>query len=158
MLFIQIITMKYDKKKRSGDTMRRINSVRFIPLPGSTADLSAGDILLHDSRLRKARVFPMDERLRISDRVHVLRCGDDFRVVYTRRPEQQFFKPVFTVRNGEYGRLVYNERGVTFDGEWYYIRTTINFISAGRNAYREKMFFRKETDHLFEDMAYLWYC
>ncbi|MBO4878178.1 MAG: hypothetical protein J5501_09255 [Ruminococcus sp.] len=58
MLFIQMITMNYDKTQRSGETMRRINSVRFLPLPAAVPDLSAGEFLFHDSRIRKARICP----------------------------------------------------------------------------------------------------
>ena len=45
---------------------------------------------------------------------------------YTIHTGDRHFKSVMTLKDGEYGRIVYNERAVAFDGEWYYIRTTIN--------------------------------
>lgn len=158
MLFIQIITMQYDKSKRSGETMRRINSVRFAYLPDTPANLTGAEYFLHDDRFRKPKAFPAEERFRVTDRVFVAKSSDSYHIHYTHRPAHQHFKPVFTLSPGEYGRIVYNERAVTFDGEWYYIRTTINFLSAEKEKYRTKMFCRKNADKLFEDMAYLRYC
>lgn len=158
MLFIQIITMQYDKSKRSGETMRRINSVRFTPLQNTPANLTGAEYFLHDDRFRKPKAFPAEERFSVTYRVFVTKSGDSYHIHYTDRPAHQHFKPVITLSPGEYGRIVYNERAVTFDGEWYYIRTTINFLSAGKEKYRTKMFCRKNADKLFEDMAYLRYC
>ncbi len=158
MLFIQIITMQYDKSKRSGETMRRINSVRFAPLQNTPANLTGAEYFLHDDRFRKPKAFPAEERFSVTYRVFVAKSGDFYHIHYTDRPAHQHFKPVITLSPGEYGRIVYNERAVTFDGEWYYIRTTINFLSAGKEKYRTKMFCRKNADKLFEDMAYLRYC
>lgn len=158
MLFIQIITIKYDKRERSGENMRKINSIRFKSVPDANIDLSTGEYYLHDNRLKKARVLPLTERFRITDRVYVNKVEENYNVFYSNRPAEQHFKPVITLNKDEYGRLVYNERTVTFDGEWYYIRTTINFLSTDESKFHTKLFYRKDTDYLFEDMAYLRYC
>ena len=161
MLFIQMITINYDKSKRSGDKMRRINDVRFESIPDNDTVPDGNEYYLHDSRFRKAKAFPYSEHFKVSERVYIDKDGDDYIVYYspfTMHPGDSHFKPVMTVKDGEYGRIAYNGRSVTFDGEWYYIRTTINLYSEDISKYRTKMFFRKEADHLYEDMAYLRYC
>ena len=158
MLFIQIITIEYDKRERSGENMRKINSIRFESVPVPNIDLSTGEYYLHDNRFKKARVLPLTERFRITDRIYVSKVNERYHVFYSNRPVEQHFKPVITLNKDEYGRLVYNERAVTFDGEWYYIRKTINFLSTDESKFRTKLFYRKDADYLFEDMVYLRYC
>lgn len=156
-----MITKKYDKSQRSGEAMRKINSIRFDSVPEQDIDLSAGEYYFHDNRCRKAKVLPYTEHFRVSERVYVDKDGESYIITYspyTTRTGEMRFKPVMTIGNGEYGRIVYNEREATFDSEWYYIRTTINLYSADISAFRPKIFFRKEPDHLYEDMAYLRYC
>ena len=149
MLFIQMITIKYDKDSRSGEEMRKINDIRFRNIPDNDIVLCGNEYYLHDDRYRKSKVFPYSEHFKVCERLYIDKDGDT---------GDRHFKPVMTLKDGEYGRIVYNEREVTFDGEWYYIRTTINLYSADTSKYRTKMFFWKEADHLFEDMTYLRYC
>ena len=161
MLFIQMITIKYDKNRRSGSEMQKINEIRFESIPDNEIDLSGGEYFLHDDRTGKSKVFPYSEHFKVSERVYADTDGENYIICYspyTKYPSDRHFKPVMTIKNDEYGRIVYNERSVTYDGEWYYIRTTINLYSADASKYRTKMFFRKEADHLYEDMAYLRYC
>lgn len=65
---------------------------------------------------------------------------------------------VFTLKPDEYGRIVFNERHVTMDEQWYYMLNTINFINCDKSKYREKMFFRKVPDYEYKNMQYLRYC
>ena len=159
MLFIQIITKRYDKDHRSGDNMRRINSVRFVDVPDQVMDLSMGEYYLHDNCQRKAKVLPLTDCFKIRERVYVSKKDEDcYTVFYSNRPAYQHFNPVMTLNKGEYGRIVYNEREVTFDGEWFYIRRTINLFYTDISKFRTKLFYRKDADFLFEDMDYLRYC
>ena len=158
MLFIQMITVKYDKDQRSGETMRRINSIRFKDVPDQDIDLSAGEYYFHDNYQRKAKVFSLTDRFRIQERIYVSKDEDCYKVFYSGRSADQHFKPVMTLNKGQYGRIVYNEREVTFDGEWIYIRRTVNLFYTDISKFRTKLFYRKDTNFLFEDMDYLRYC
>ena len=159
MLFIQLITIEYDKTNRSGDNMRRIRAIRFLPVPEQNTDLSTGEYYLHDNRFKKAKVFPLTERFRVTERVYVTKVNESYHVLYSNRPSVKHFKPVFILNKGEYGRIVYNFRNRLFDdGEWMYIRTIINFFDTDVSELRTNLFYHKESDYLFEDMAYLRYC
>lgn len=158
MLFMQMITIKYEKSGRSGDHMRRIRSIRFLPVPTQSIDLMTGEYYLHDNRQKKVKVLPLTERFRVTDRVYVTKVDGTYHVQYSNRPADQHFKSVMILHKDEYGRVVYNSRESTFDGEWFYIRTTINFFDTDVSQFHTKLFYRKEPDDLFEDMAYLRYC
>ncbi len=64
----------------------------------------------------------------------------------------------FILRPDEYGRIIYNERNVTLDEDWYYTLYVVNFINCDKSKYREKMFFRKVPDYEYKNMQYLRYC
>ncbi|MDE6539006.1 MAG: hypothetical protein K2K66_02340 [Ruminococcus sp.] len=64
----------------------------------------------------------------------------------------------FTLKPNEYGRIIYNERNVTIDEQWYYKLYVVNFINCDKSKYREKMFFRKVPDYEYKNMQYLRYC
>ena len=161
MLFIQMITIKYDKDRRSGEEMRNINEVRFENIPNNDIVFDGNEYYMHDNRIRKSKVFPYSEHFKASERVYIEKSDENYIIFYspyTTHTGDRHFKPVMTLKDGEYGRIVYNEREATFDSEWYYIRTTINLYSTDKSKYRTKMFFRKEADYLFEDLTYLRYC
>ena len=100
MLFIQIITKRYDKDHRSGDNMRRINSVRFVDVPDQVMDLSMGEYYLHDNCQRKAKVLPLTDCFKIRERVYVSKKDEDCYIVfYSNRPADQHFKPVMTLND-----------------------------------------------------------
>ncbi|HAG14480.1 MAG TPA: hypothetical protein DCG49_11570 [Ruminococcus sp.] len=158
MLFMQVITIKYDKRSRSGENMRRIRAIRFLPIPMQNADLTNGEYFLYDNRYQKAKVYPFTERFRVTERVFVTKVDETYQVLYSDRPADQHFKAVMMLHHNEYGRVVYHLRETTFDGEWIYCRTIINFFDTDESKLRTKLFFRKEPDHFFADMAYLRYC
>ena len=163
MLFIQEIIIHYDKSQRSGEKMRKINAVRFKEVSNVRPDFSAGEICIckeNDTRkpVKPAKAVPYQEHFRISERVFVHKQDENYQIVYSSRPAQQFFKPVFTLEKNQYGRIIYNWRTSCFDSYWEYMRIIINFIHADESAYRPKMFFKKEPDFLFEDLNWLRYC
>ena len=57
MLFIQMITIKYDKDSRSGEKMRKINEVRFKNIPDNDIVLDGNEYYLHDNCIRRSKVF-----------------------------------------------------------------------------------------------------
>lgn len=64
----------------------------------------------------------------------------------------------FILKPDEYGRIIFNERHITIDEEWYYLLNTINFINCDKSKFREKMFYRKIPDYEYKNMQYLKYC
>ncbi len=64
----------------------------------------------------------------------------------------------FIIRQNEYGRIIFNERHITIDEQWYYTLNTVNFIHCDKSKYREKMFFKKTPDYEYKNMQYLRYC
>ncbi len=64
----------------------------------------------------------------------------------------------FNLKPDEYGRIIYNERTVRTDEQWYYTLYVVNFINCDKSKYREKMFFRKVPDYEYKNMQYLRYC
>ena len=159
MLFIQIITIKYNKTRRSGEDMRRISSVRFSPVPAEIDVIENGEIYLHDETnlpRQKEKIFPYTDNFQ-TGRTFVRKDGDKYLIYYSARPADQYPKKVIVLDKNEYGRVVYNDREPTFDSEWIYKRITINFVYADAADLRPKLFFRKEADFLYEDMGYLRY-
>lgn len=108
--------------------MRKINDVRFEKTPDNDIVLYGNEYYLHDNRYRKSIVFPYSKHFKVCERVHIDKGGENYIIFYspyTTHTGDRHFKPVMTLKDGEYGRIIYNERTVTFDTEWYYIRTTI---------------------------------
>ena len=163
MLFIQIFCIRYDKSQRSSEEMRKIHAVRFKEISEVKPDLAYGEICFCKENNTRNPAHPAKsvayrEQFPVSDRVRIHKQNETYQIMYTHRPAQQFFKPVFTLAEHQYGRIIYHERSTTFDGEWEYFRTVINFIYTDNSAYRPKLFFRKEPNFLFEDQNYLFYC
>ncbi|MBR1527806.1 MAG: hypothetical protein IJ642_00720 [Oscillospiraceae bacterium] len=163
MLFIQIIHITYTKNSRSGEKMHQINHIRFKEIPALKKDLSAGEICIcNNSNTRTSvNIFPYQENFNASGalgRAFVHKQDENYQIFYSDRPALPFSKPVFTLAKNQYGRIIYNERYVTYDSEWYYTRTILNFLHADSSAYKTKLFFRKEPDFLFQDLKWLRYC
>jgi len=119
--------------------------------------------------LRNNRIF------KVNDDYKIRFCDDRYYTRYNafkrRRHNEEFMnntssfsytdvinETVFTLRPDEYGRIIFNERHVTTDEQWYYMLNTINFINCDKSKYREKMFFRKVPDYEYKNMQYLRYC
>ena len=135
MLFIQEFTVKYDKSRRSGEDMRRINHIRFKEVSDVRPDFSGGEIcfckgICMRKPVKPAKAVPYEEHLRVSERVFLHKQDENYQIFYAHRPAQQFFKPVFTLGKNQYGRIIYNWRTSTFDSEWEYFRIVINFINS----------------------------
>lgn len=71
---------------------------------------------------------------------------------YTNR----LYETAFFLKDGEYGRIIFNNRFVEHDtGKWVYIRTVYNCLNCDRAAFREKMFFRKKPDFEYTSLEHL---
>ena len=77
MLFIQMITIKYDKDRRSGEEMRKINDIRFENIPDNDIDLCGKEYYLHDNRHRKSKVFLYSDHFKVNDRVYIDKDGEN---------------------------------------------------------------------------------
>ncbi len=72
---------------------------------------------------------------------------------YTNR----LYETAFFLKDGEYGRIIFNNRFVEHDtGKWVYIRTVYNCLNCDRAAFREKMFFRKKPDFEYTSLEHLY--
>ena len=154
MLFIQFITLRWQKDVRDPVHAAARKAVRFRPLPQEKpqedAVLRRGAEILSDDPLRKP---PYPARLQITE------ADGAYRVAYCGKDSDGFFSEKMRILPGEYGRIVYNQRGAyDYSGIWYYDLTVCNFVCAPYSDYRQKLFFRKEPDSLFEDLRYLRYC
>ena len=175
MLFIQIITLRWQKDVRDAVHAAARRAVRFRALPQETPEEDA--VLIHSVLLRQtadgicckgetAGTYGTDvlsaEPLMQSPfpaRLQITEADGAYRIAYCGRESDGLFSEKMRIRPGEYGRLIYNERGAyDYSGIWYYDLTVCNFVNAPYSDYRPKLFYRKEPDHLFEDLRYLRYC
>ena len=81
--------------------------------------------------------------------ITVKKEGENYLVQYGGRRNKGFYHTKFIVRPNQYGRLIYNERGIYYTGEWYYNTVIYNFVNLPYSAYREKLFYQKEPNVSF---------
>ncbi len=68
----------------------------------------------------------------------------------------RLYESAFCLKDGEYGRIIFNNRYVEHDtGKWFYTRTVYNCLNCDKAAYREKMFFRKKPDFEYTSLEHL---
>ncbi len=175
MLFAQIITLRYCKDVRYPVFAAQRRAVRFWALPQEIPP--ENEILLHMVYLQQdpeqiacihsmvkaygADAFfdggyhpgPFPARLAVTKSdgaYHIGYCGKEHDGIYSNKMHLQM---------GEYGRIIYNQRGAyQYTGIWYYDLTICNFVHASYAECRQKLFYRKEPDVLFEDLRRLRYC
>ena len=174
MLFIQSITLRYEKDVRYANFANQRRSVRFWELPQACPE--ENEVLFHAVFLGQdtqklgcyrnslkscgAEVFYDGKwnQTPFSDRIAVAKEADSFRIKYRGKSDRGFYSTKMILRPGEYGRIIFNERNIyPYSGIWYYDMMTYNFINLPFSAYRQKLFYRKEPDHIFQDMQYLRY-
>lgn len=174
MLFVQTITIRYYKDARTPQCAAKRKSVRFCPLPKAYAP--DGEVLLHSVFMGQDEhaLWTNRESLHcygeeafygggfnttpFSGRLAVTREDDTYRIGYCDKRSLGFFTARMRLRPGEYGRILYNERGAfDYTGIWYYDLTTWNFVHAAPDAYREKLFYQKTPDYLYQDLQWLRY-
>lgn len=175
MLYIQLITLRWQKDVRDPVHAAARKAVRFRPLPQEKPQEDA--VLIHSVMLRQnqagivcngetARTFGAeilsDDPLRkppYPARLQITEADGAYRVAYCGKDSDGLYSEKMRILPGGYGRIVYNQRGAyDYTGIWYYDLTVCNFVCAPYSEYRPKLFFRKEPDSLFEDLRYLRYC
>ena len=86
--------------------------------------------------------------------VKVVKDNDNYEMIY-----RSYNKKLFTLKKGQYGRIICNYRIAECDtGRWIYRFCILNYINADRENFREKIFFRKVPDYEFKDLKYMRYC
>lgn len=174
MLFVQSITLRYEKGVRYAGYANQRRAVRFWALP---------QVCPEENEIFFQKVFLRQDQNSIecchnalksygtegfydggfnhtpfSRSLAVIKEGGAFRVKHCGKRDLGFYGTKMLLRTGEYGRILLNERGCYEDtGIWYYDLITYNFVNAPYTDYRQKLFFRKVPDHEFRDMKYLRY-
>ena len=166
--------MIYTKAVRSGSYANTRRALKFLPVEFDKADIT-GEILFD-----KASVFQSPNGLKetyhkakalgenaffdgkfsdhFGERVFIKRADNGYEVLYTDKKQRGWIKRKFTLKDGESGRIIYNERYSHWDCPlWYYYLTTFNFVCADRERFRAKIFYFKEPDLAFNDLKQLRY-
>ena len=175
MLFVQFITLRWQKDVRDPVHAAKRRAVRFMALPQEKPREDA--VLIHSVMLRQTAdgISSAGETLKgygadvlsadplqnppFPARLQITETDGAFRIAYCGKDSDGLYSEKMRILPGEYGRIVYNQRGAyQYSGIWYYDLTVCNFVHAPYTDYRQKLFFRKEPDHLYEDLRYLRYC
>lgn len=175
MLFVQELTLRYQKDVRYANFANQRKSVRFWELPESPPEEN-------EIFFQKIFMWQTPEKLAcyqnqlkaygtegffgggfnntpFSGRIGVIKEENNYRIQYCDKKNLGFYTTRFLLKLEEYGRMIFNERGAfDYTGIWYYDLITYNFINTSYDNYRKNLFFRKEPDHEFKDMQYLRYC
>lgn len=177
MLFVQKIELKYKKDVRYPEYAMIRQSEKFRPMNLKNSEVD-GKIIFNDIMLfqdtdglyedyNKIRQYndeafynprcyysPFGERIAVKES-----DGGSYEIMYKNKTSHGYYKNPFTLKNNEYGRIIYNERNIgEYTGIWYYYLIAYNFINCDKSGIREKMFFRKSPDYEYKDMKYLRYC
>lgn len=177
MLFVQKIELKYKKDVRYPEyaMIRKTEKFRSLNLNNFEADR---EILFNDIMMFQDADGLYEDYNRTrqynEEAFYNLKCyysplgtriavkkfdNGSYKVMYKDKNSHGYYKNPFTLKNNEYGRIIYNEREIgEYTGIWYYFLVTYNFVSCDKSGIREKMFFRKVPDYEYKDMQYLRYC
>ncbi len=176
MIFIQHINIRYDKNMRYANYANIRRSIKFCPLKHN-GDIE-GEILynrviidqwshtqgnsIHHTfnKTYFSNNFSCSGWAMTSDtygRTNVVKAENAVYDIYYNYNHVPYVSKIFTLKSGEYGRLIYNERCVDIEGTWWYEFHTLNFVNAPSSAFKEKIFYRKNPDYIIEDMKTLRY-
>ena len=168
MLFVQSITVNYEKDVRYPRFAAERRNMRFFALlcekPSVDAEaLVDSRIIEQNSRFINGRAFSTKtygSQIFDNEDGYNLPVDNVVRVVKREDGYDFFFKScnkkAFTLKEGEYGRVMYNYRRIDRDTRsWVYTECILNYYCADRSRFREKLFFRKKPDFEFRDMRSL---
>ncbi|MCM1505941.1 MAG: hypothetical protein NC177_02245 [Ruminococcus flavefaciens] len=178
MLFVQHISLTYCKNVRYADYANARNAIKFAPVkiekvPDCEVLFNQIMLFQNTDELHKysntTRKCNSDDPslynpqcynfLPFDNRISIKKSDRNYEIIYRDGKSKGYFKSPFTLKNNEYGRIIYNNRYVSSDtGKWYYELHTLNFINCDKSKYRKKMFFRKVPDYEYKNMQYLRYC
>ncbi len=174
MLFVQCITLRYEKDVRYANYANQRRSIKFWKLPDVKPpenEIIFSNVYLYqtvekinccrnDLKSFGNECFDKDGPVSavFSGRIAVAKEDPVFKIKYCRKKELGSYKTKIILNPNEYGRIIFNQRGTYSDtGIWYYDLIIYNFVNAGYTAFHDKIFFRKTPEHEFTDMRYLRY-
>ena len=177
MLFVQSITITYGKKLQLPQYANERRNMRFFPveydMPDENAEVMVDTHNIVQCRKRAETVRAYADgygrngntkvygreifenqnwcNLPVDKVVKVVRHENEYELVY-----RSYNKKMFTLKKGEYGRVMYNYRRTDRETRsWIYTVCIINYINDDRDRFREKMFFCKNPDHEYRNMESL---
>ncbi len=165
--------MIYTKAVRFGNFANSRRALKFLPAEFDKSDIT-DEILFH-----KAEAFQSPDGLRVNKsavkiygeaalfdgkfseffgkRVFVKRAANGYEILYTDKIQRGFIKSKFTLKNGESGRIIYNDRRGGAECPWIYYLVTWNFVCADKESFKPKIFYIKQPDFVFDDLKRLRY-
>ena len=168
MLFVQSITIKYEKDVRYPRYAAERRNMHFFALlcdkpSEDTEVLVDSRIVEQNSRFVNGKPFSTrtyDREIFDNESGYNLPVDNVVRVVKHEDGYDFFYKShnkkAFTLKEGQYGRVMYNYRRIDRDTRrWVYIECILNYFCADRSKFKEKLFFRKKPDYEFRDMRSL---
>ena len=168
MLFVQSITVNYEKDVRYPRFAAERRNMHFFPLlckkPSVDAEVLVDSRTVEqNSRFTNGRAFSAKSygseifdsengyNLPVDNVVRVVKDGGGYVFFY-----KSYSKKVFSLKEGQYGRVIYNYRRIDRDTRrWVYTECILNYYCADRDNFREKLFYRKKPDFEFRDMRSL---
>ena len=177
MLFVQSITITYGKDLLFPQYANERRNMRFFPVKCDMPDentevlVDTYDIAQCPKTAEKVRVYAKGYgrsgytklygseifekqnwcNLPVDKVVKVVKHEDEYEFIY-----RSYNKKAFTLKKGEYGRVMYNYRRTDRESRsWIYTLCIINYINEDSERFREKIFCRKVPDREFTDMKIL---
>ena len=176
MLFIQKITVKYQKDVRFANYANQRHAIKFCPVDVSLKPDAGCEVFFTQNdfyqipekmleypqscKLLGDRAFYNDRGLcdTYGGKIAVIKADNGgYKAMTYLHKWKDYYHPCFELYNGEYGRIICNERHILSEGNWEYELTTFNLLVCSADKLREKMFFVKKADKEFDDRKYLRY-
>lgn len=174
MLFVQEITLRYQKDVRYANYANQRKAIRFWELPEKHPEeneiffqtvfmwQTPEKVTCYQNYLKSYGIEGFYgggfNNTPFSGRIAVIKEDNKFRVQYCDKKSLGFYTTRFLLKPNQYGRIIFNERGAyDYTGIWYYDLTIYNFINADYSQYRKNLFFRKVPDYDFKDLRKLRY-
>ena len=175
MLFVQCITLRYRKDVRYANYANQRKAIKFRKLPNikpKENEIIFSNVLLYQTTDKieccrnSLQTFGSKcfygngvNNTPFSNRLAIVKDDDSFKIKYCGKHDLDFYSTKIILQPGEYGRIIFNERGeYAYTGIWYYELIIYNFVNAPYSSFSNKIFFKKKPDHEFTDMQYLRYC
>jgi len=182
MLVVQHIKLYWDKKFRGAPHSTSRNRLpKAYELPKSFFDYNPIGYPTHyiylqqnengiDEKINCVNTLSEYENVRIGA-IEILRHDDNYEVRYrydfhfaipTRQkydPKDSVYKPLnefaMTLKQNEYGRIIYNGRFSSYDSFWYYNLDIINVLNSPTDKTPLNIFIASEPDKLYKQIEFL---
>lgn len=176
MLFIQRMTIQYKKDVRFAKYADQRRAVKFYPVDMSRKP-SGGEEVFFTHKLcfqtpEKMIEYPERYKLLGDDafydgrgicntyggKIAVAKAENGrYKVMTYLHKGKNYYHTCFELDNGEYGRIICNDRHSNWEDNWVYELTVFNLLVCSVDRFREKMFFVKTPDKEIDDRKYLRY-